>query len=313
MAATCALRRLGVITVFALAACAIVTKEDYQRGSAEMLRPAEVRPATADPASGATRSLRVLRVRAWADPGFRAHEPRWAEAIPEQLRRVNAVLEPDFDIRLEVVAVQPWAPRVDVDRAPCDGLDELARHDPARDVDWVVGWTGPVPETRVRDQIGCARAFSPYFVVRAMESTADVEWVENWDALTPEEREAMRWEHRSHKETSTFLHEWAHTLGAVHECVSKWLMAPEYTVLASRFSPESARLVRLGLAHRSAQTAETVRAWASAYADAVATMRRATWDCAEMERDLAANGKVLTTSADHAAGREAAPAGGAAR
>jgi hypothetical protein len=130
-----------------------------------------------------------------------------------------------------------------------------------------------------------------------MESEESRAAIATWDEITPEERVQMALGLRVHKETSTFLHEWAHTLGAVHECAGKWIMSDRYNLLASTFSPESARLVRLGLQHRAARSPEEVGAWRHGYRAEIAAMAGLTWDCAVMGKALARAEQLLAARA----------------
>jgi hypothetical protein len=250
--------------------------------------------------------VRVLRVRAYADPDHRAQDAHWAETIAAQVSRANAVLEAEFGVHLDLESVRPWQ------RPPArpgtlgSALDELIEADRGRDVDWVVGWVGPLADrSEVRDLYGLAPMFGRHFVLRAMESDASRAAVATWDALTPADRAQMARDRRVHKETSMFLHEWGHTLGAVHECEGSSIMSKGYSLLASSFSPASARLVDVGLRHRGASAAEELHAWASEYRAAAATLRGAAWDCPVMEDALARAGEDLATRAARADAWEA--------
>ncbi|HEX9578985.1 MAG TPA: hypothetical protein VF993_14625, partial [Myxococcales bacterium] len=67
-----------------------------------------------------------------------------------------------------------------------------------------------------------------------------------------EDREALGRERRLHKETAVLLHEWAHTLGALHEETPREsLMTPRYDQAQSSFTPGTARLVEIGLRDRN--------------------------------------------------------------
>jgi hypothetical protein len=129
--------------------------------------------------------------------------------------------------------------------------------------------------------------FGRHFVLRAMQSRADADgFAVSFDALSPAERADFLRELRVHRETAVLLHEWAHTLGAVHECTGKSLMAPRYSVLQAEFSPESLPVIRAGLAHRGTRGIEARRAWAEAYRRAARNMADAAWNCPEQESAL---------------------------
>lgn len=253
-----------------------------QRGLARFFRPAEIRATPARPSG----EIRVRRIRAHADEDYRAQDPGWAETIAAQVRRASAVLEPEFGVRLEVDAVRPWT-RTDRSADIDEALDQLMDLDQARDVDWIVGFVGPgAPAERKDEARGIAQPFGRHFVLRAMESPADRAALARWDDLTPDERTAWGREQRQHRETGVFLHEWGHTLGAVHECADKWIMTPGHTLLRSMFSPQSARLVRTGLAHRDRGDPDAMRDWAAAYRADAGSMLGAALDCSSLEKGL---------------------------
>lgn len=282
------MRGMAVAASVLLLSCAagLADPETVQRGWSEVLAPAPVRPGAGAAEAAAQR---VLRVRAFADGGFQATTSRWRERISDQVARSNAVIGPEFGVRLVLDSVRAW------DREARGGtLDsialELMRLDPAADVDWVVGFVGPVPEDTgaLHESVGLAAMFGRHFVVRAMQSAADVALIDaSYDQLAPEKRQAIAREQRIHREQAVFLHEWAHTLGAVHECEDKWIMTREYSLLQSSFSPRSARFVRLGLQRRGASGAPGLREWARAWRAEAQAQAAASWDCRALEEGLA--------------------------
>lgn len=300
-------RAAWLVALAALAAAGCVrlarrippTRETRQRENARVVQPAEIRAA---PGGGRDAEVRVLRVRAWADQDFRAEEPDWAAAIERQLQRASEVLEPQLGIRLVLESARPW--ERSAPGAPLQPrVVELFQLDRGEGVDWVIGWVGPIDEdgrSLRRELLGAARVFGRHLVLRAMESPADRVALASWDALADEERTAMAGRWKRHRELSTLLHEWAHTLGAVHECQGKSLMSREYSLLESAFSPDAIRLVRLGLRLREAQGAAAIRALAEAYRAEAARITAEVWDCPELERDLARNQELLAAAAARA-------------
>lgn len=201
--------------------------------------------------------VRRVRLRAYADEEFRAHVASWRERIATQVEKASVVTEDEFGVRLEVESIREWRRAGPGELG--DVLDLLAREDPGFDVDWVVGFTGPGarPEDGP-DLVGRARRFGRHFILRAVESTAP---------------------------HTLFLHEWAHTLGAVHDCDGNWTMSARHGGWRSAFSPESAWLVRLGLHYRDRHGSVAREEWSSAYR-ALASHIRAAWpDCEELEAD----------------------------
>jgi TonB family protein len=296
------MRRSAAGAFVLLLACAggLADPETVQRGWSEVLAPAPVRPGAgaADPAP-----QRVLRIRAFADAEFQATTPRWRERIAEQVTRSNAVVGPEFGVRLVLDSVRPWGRGARGGSLESIAV-ELMRLDPAADVDWVVGFAGPVPEDTgaFHESVGLAEMFGRHFVVRAMQSAADVALIDaSYDQLTPERRQAIAREQRIHREQAVFLHEWAHTLGAVHECEDKWIMTREYSLLQSSFSPRSARFVRLGLQRRGAAGAAGLREWARAWRAEAQAQTGASWDCRALEEGLAGGEATLSRELERVA------------
>jgi TonB family protein len=229
-----------------------------------------------------------MRVRAYAGDGFREHASDFAERIAAQVRSASAVVEADFGVRLELESVREWHVATAANDDLAVAIAELVKEDSGRDVDWVVGFVGPAqPDDRAHDVLGRAHLFGHHFVLREMKSPRLVEWVDlSFDEFPSEQRAAMIERSRVHHETTTFLHEWAHTLGAVHECAAKGIMAKEYSVMTSSFSPESARLVRLGLEQRDRTGKAARQEWVRAYGAEMSRMSSAWWDCRTLEQDL---------------------------
>ncbi len=294
--------RVALLAAAALLGCKRmpVSREGWQRASAWMMQPAPIR---APPGAQRPAEIRSLRLRAYADADYQAHAADWELRIRDEVRRANELLEVQFGIRLEV-EVRPWD-RSDRGGPLADALRQL-RSVERGDADGIVGFVGPVPEDSWQDHLGLAPAFRPEFVLRAMLSPADLMRLEiGYDTLSAAEREAMATARRLHRETVVFLHEWAHTQGAVHECDGKWIMSERYGVVASGFSPESERLVRLTLEHGRARGAAARVAFRDAWRAEVARMQSAAWECPVLEKGLAEQDALLAKAISDADARPA--------
>lgn len=270
----------AVVAVLAASAACVPPDGTVQRDWARYLVPAQVR-ARGAPAPGT--APRSMRVRAWADAGYRAHASDWGQRIHAQVARASVITEAEFGVTLVLEAVHDWE-RDDASTVQ-HATKALRAHDPGEGVDWVFGFTGPVPgDSWGHETLGAASGFGKHAVLRAMESDAVHRAVgQSFDRLGPDEREALVQSWRVHKETATFLHEWAHTLGAVHECEARSIMASTYGFTVDGFSPAAARLVTLGLRHRADATA-----WAEAYRVAAERdLAREAFDCPALEVALA--------------------------
>lgn len=284
------LHRLGAAALAATLAltAGCRTTADMQRDYARTLRPADIEAPPAAPAATPAAAVRTFRVRLYADAGYQRQTLRWREKLLAQLERANRVLEPLFGVRLAAESVRAWeSPEGSGNLATA--LASLAAVDPGGDVDWVFGFVPASESVAVADPLlGMAFQFGRHVVLRAMHSREERNAMEaSLDHLSTAERDAVVRERMLHRETAVLLHEWAHTLGAFHERAPEWLMSPHYGTRGSRFSAESAALVRLGLRHRDARDAAARAEWARAYRDAVARTDAA-WDGATRDGALAA-------------------------
>ena len=281
------LRRAGVALAAVLALDAgCRTTEDNQRDNARTLRPADVEARAA--ASAPSVAIRTYRLRVYADVSYQEQTLRWREKLGAQIERANRVLEPLFGARLALESVRPWnagAASSQLGRA----IEALERVDPGTDVDWVLGLVPASESVAIADSLlGMAATFGRHVVLRAMHSREEWNAMEaSLDHLSASERQDVVRERMLHRETVVLLHEWAHTLGAFHERDPEWLMSPQYGTHESRFSAESAAIVRLGLSHRDARDPAARAEWATAYR-AVLAHTESAWDGATREQALAA-------------------------
>ena len=84
-----------------------------------------------------------------------------------------------------------------------------------------------------------------------MSSLAEMQDFERmFKAMEPHEREQLYGIRKAHKETSVFLHEWGHTLGAPHVEDPTRIMSPGYSQRTSLLSNEDAELISAALDSR---------------------------------------------------------------
>ncbi len=234
---------MRVLILFALLACAAPKPVREQRNSAE----------------SAAVPVRVLKIRAWADPEYQAQTPDWSARIAAQVTGASAIVERQFGVRFELEPVRSW-PRKGSDTALREALEELQVDDPGSDTGWVVGFVSPLRmPSAVRDEQGMARPFGRHLVLRGTSSAQEI---------------------------ALFLHHWAHTMGAFHERAKGSLLAPSDEGPASSFTDGSARIVGLGLDYRDSPPSRA--RWADAYRDAVKRSATAAWDSATLDQTLAA-------------------------
>ena len=269
------------LLLLVVAGCGFQTPYQLQHSRAESLKPAEV-AATPVPRGGA---LRVLRVRAYADGDYQAQTPRWSQRVAGQIERASAVLEAQFGVRLELESARPGN-RAGPSAHLAQVLEQLVALDPGDGVDWVIGFVAALDVfSAAQDQLGIAGLFGKSLVLRGMFSAAEMDAINaSLNLLSTADREQLSRDRRLHKETAVLLHEWAHTLGAIHDR-SLTLMAPYYDQAQAAFSDSSARIVGLGLEFRSAPASR--QTWAEGYRKALNGPTATFWDAAERDRAMA--------------------------
>ncbi len=208
---------------------------------------------------------RVLRVRVYADETYRVQSFRWQERITAQVRRASDVLEAQFGARFEIESLRTWAHQSPAEANLDPTLHALQQLDPAKDVDWVIGFCGAYPYPKHCTHLGAADGGGRHFVVRNMEDSDYRQWLRRVFDTADEARLSTLYDASlRHREMVTLLHEWAHTLAAPHEAASGSLMSGEYTPQLSAFSPGSIRVVALGLRHHAYRSPAGRRLWAAA-------------------------------------------------
>jgi hypothetical protein len=297
--------RLASVSFLLLASCGLWrTEKDVQRDYAKTLRPAEVTPEPAV-ASGPVRSFRV---RAYADPEYRAQTLRWSKRIEDQVARANRLLEPRFGARLELVEVRAWERKVRAGELS-GALDELLALDPGTDVDWVLGFISSLPMfSASQEQLGLATYFGRHVILRGMDSLAESQYARSaLDQLSENEREDLLRARRLHKETSVLLHEWAHTLGAFHEREPASIMFPAHDRSQAGFSPVSSEVIALGLRSREHGEKRARAAWGREYRALVEKHAASAWDTETREGALRSSIAALGVDAEIAASSRAPP------
>ncbi len=271
-----------------------------QRDYAKKLTPTGV-GATPVADTVPEKALRPMKVRVWVDGDYQRQTLRWEDRIVAQFDRANRVLVPQFGVRLDVVEVKPW------DNTPSDSLDTHLRSLRARDdghgVDFVVGFVSSVERVATsHDQIGWAALFGKHWIARGMVSAAETDAIQrSLDKLSTSELDRVTRERRLHRETSVLLHEWAHTLGAIHERSPEWLMAPALDAKQVSFSAPSIRLIEVGLEFRGSTSAALMKAWAREYRAALEAYPPDLADTAAREAALAVTREISAGTFDQTA------------
>jgi hypothetical protein len=269
---------LGAVPAVALAN-PFTPNLDAQRRYAESLMPAQIalpRPSTHP------RSVAVLRIRFYADEDYRAGLFRWADRTKTQLEELNRVVEPALGVRFEAESFRRWhreSGSIDIFQM----LAELEKTDPGPGVDLVVGFVSPLALVSTSmHEIGAARLLGRHFVLRGMASADEASALKSLDLLDPAEREQVYSRRKWHKETAVFLHEWLHTLGAIHSSNPERLTNPSYSNKMSNLSVVDTELAATALRARLAERQSGTLDW-SGLRGALERSHSAEWFSKERE------------------------------
>lgn len=235
---------------------------DYAREHARTLAPAKLESSARTPAS----AVRKIRVRVYADADYREQVLRWRSNVVSQLQRASAVVRGPLGVVFELESTREWAHR-GVEGELEKSLAALELADPGEDVDLVVGFVSALKFfSSSHDELGMARMFGRHCVLREMGNPEEVRAImEALIHLPADERQTLYQERKMHKETSVFLHEWAHTLGAFHVRSSRWMMFPTYSPHQAEFTSQTRALLETSLRHASTGRRDEAgaRAWAT--------------------------------------------------
>lgn len=250
-----------------LVGCFFFNSEWGQREDAERRRAQRATPQLAREARPTAVTTRTVRLRVYATVAYRARTLQWTQRIRQAMDDVNALLS-DVGLRVVIVDTQEWDPQVSEDQLD-PVLTALRAHDPADDVDWVVGLVGSVPRlTQSFHDLGWAPYFSKHFVVRGANDQERQQIEEAFSRLDEAERDRLYAQRAAHKLSALFAHELAHTLGAPHVRSEDRVMFPNYSIDVLGFDAPTVALLKLSLALRfDAVGAEQQRATLRAIRD----------------------------------------------
>lgn len=222
---------------------------------------AEIRASHTAQAPGA---MRMARLRFYAAKGFSDQHREWKHMLTAMADAANGIVGPSFKIRFELAAVNEWTPKCDQTRlASC--VDELAKLDAADDGDWVIGVLGAEPSfTTTFEHLGMAHSLGHHFVVRDVSDLAERAAIDSaFASSTQERRDEIYKRRKSHKRLTVFLHEWGHTLGALHVANDKSLLNPYYDDSMQAFDDANTGLIDASLRdlYRYAGTHDELKAY----------------------------------------------------
>jgi predicted Zn-dependent protease len=246
-----------------------------QKRRIEVLAPMRLAPAEVAHKEPA----RTARLRVYATRPYQAQNLRWREDFSEDIDLVNQYLIPAFGLRLEIVEFESWAYEGDSESLGTM-IEALEQADPARDVDWVIGLASALSSTTNSfHQLGIAHVLGRHLVMRGYE---DLDTERDLQAIDEPARSRLREARRQHRQATVFLHEWAHTLGAMHVGQVESIMMPGYSRKITGFGPQVDALIQTMLPVRLAPAQErSLAAEARALRTYIEALPEARWDAAE--------------------------------
>ncbi len=229
------------------------TKGFSPQQSAERRAAASLAPAViAQPGPPHAGPVRTLKVRVWADASYR-RRPYWRVRLDRIFGRTNGYLRHALGVEFEP-DVREWDRETEIENLE-PFLDELELLDPGEDVDLVVGVTAALPRLATsHEHLGRAWVLSRHMVMRAMNDALEREALaQAFPTLGRDELDELHDARTMHKEVAVLIHEWAHTLGAMHVEGGE-LMSPAYSAEAGKLGEGDLRLITLSLAARAGST-----------------------------------------------------------
>lgn len=287
--------------------------------SAEREALAKTQPTRPEALGGSPRrDVVALRLRFYADDEHRSGAVSVPDRLQQTLESVNEVVGPALGIRFVIESVRNWSRKGTSGRLD-PVLAELERLDSGRDVDWVVGLVGALPQgsSDIHD-VGIARTLGQHFVMRSLSSHVERSAFQRaFPALersNPAELHLSYQRRKEHKEIVIFLHEWAHTLGALHVTDRTRMLFPTYAPDASTLGPIDLGLLAAALEDHLAARSGGARAAAGPQAQpdlAWSSLRRFLQVTSTPEWNSADRDKLIATlEASRGAGQPPAPAVG---
>jgi len=228
------------------------SKRDLQKTAARKMYPAtiELRAVDHEPDE-----LKSLRIRVYAARDYRDQTNNWQPRFRRLIERINQRVRGWPGVRFEVVEFKTW--EIDTQQASINSLiEDLIRKDAGEDVDYVVGLASAValwPNNL--HQLGGANIMGKHFVMRGLHDLAEYSMVQQeLNLIDDSDREQLISVRKAHKEEICFLHEWAHTLGAIHTRGPRFIMTGTYDHEQFTMDDGNARVLILGLARRNSKT-----------------------------------------------------------
>lgn len=222
----------------------------------------DIEPTPGDTTLRARVPPRTLTLRVYATDDYVGQNVAWQDHFRRLVDRLNDRVGPWPGVVFEVEEMHSWVPKASEDDV--EGLlAELEQHDPGEDVDWVVGLASALPHAPTMiHEFGVARPLGRHMILRSLHELMEAQALRRqFAASLPEKIEELLEARKHHKEEVIFLHEWGHSLGALHVEEEHLIMNPTYSPLQEQIGPHAAHIVALAMRRRLAPEVEADDEW----------------------------------------------------
>lgn len=197
-----------------------------------------------------TGPVHEAKIRVYADDEYRAQNVKWRDTFGNNLDYVNAVLGPQFGVRL-AAEYREWAHHAPSSQLT-QHLEALQALDSGTDVLAVIGLTSSLSlASATYDQLGLASLPGRHMVVRGYADLAERKaFASAFRDLSADEREHALEARRIHKGAAVLLHELGHNLAAQHDSTADMLMSSSYSAKAAAFGSDAHLIIQRTLDQR---------------------------------------------------------------
>ncbi|HEX2569630.1 MAG TPA: hypothetical protein VH877_08730 [Polyangia bacterium] len=235
----------------------------------------------------------TVTLRVYATDDYVGQNVAWEDHFRRLVDRLNDRVGPWPGVVFEIEEMHSWVPKANEDDVEAL-LAELEQHDPGEDVDWVVGLASALPHAQTSiHEFGIARPLGRHMILRSLHELMEAESLRRqFAAALPEKLEELLEARKHHKEEVIFLHEWGHSLGALHVGEEHLIMNPTYSPLQEQYGAHAAHVVALAMRRRLAPQVEPEDEWRVALAPELRAFvtgpAGAVWEAKDREHLLAA-------------------------
>lgn len=201
------------------------------------------------------------------------------------IKRASRHVEREFGVAFLIHALQEWA----IDSAEGNlvaPLRALRQVEADENSDWIVGIVSGTGLARsTRHDVGMSVRMGRHFVISLRDNPEEWNQLQaQYQTLSHLELGKVYEQRRVHREVSIFLHEWGHSLGALHTTDAHFFMFPLHEFVSTSFGPANADLIMLGLRMRGEPDArQGAMTWKKAVLERLSKETPTSWDPRDQE------------------------------